>query len=390
MPKRYIFFQSLFSDAIEDPPRRRSAMHSSSSPLLPSHSSWKSVFRLPSASKKHLATVNCTPLDLSPKHASAPPPTLAPSSASLSVDQRSSYNSSTESHSAGTLKSSHLVPDSRGCTPSQHQSQAQLDAAAAQPRPQSRARTKSEKQRIHLNRAPHLPALTSQTPDQFHQPLTLPSPHAPSPSRSGPLSPRAMSASATRFIRRVASAPNAKHLFMSGSRSAAPTKNGLLAPAEVIPPVPGGPSSPSDYGDDSLETLSSGSSRGRSTRHERYPGHGIPKTRIPNPTAEGPGKVAFRRTYSSNSIKVRSVRFLLFLSFSHCISFAQVEVSPSSFLKIKMLGKGDVGRVYLVKEKKTDKLFAMKGKFHLIPLSCSFFTFRFSPFKEGDDRTEED
>jgi protein-serine/threonine kinase len=39
----------------------------------------------------------------------------------------------------------------------------------------------------------------------------------------------------------------------------------------------------------------------------------------------------------------------------------QVEVGPSSFLKIKMLGKGDVGRVYLVREKKTDKLFAMKG-----------------------------
>lgn len=56
-----------------------------------------------------------------------------------------------------------------------------------------------------------------------------------------------------------------------------------------------------------------------------------------------PGKVAFRRTYSSNSIKVR-----------------QVEVGPSSFLKIKMLGKGDVGRVYLVREKKTSKLYAMK------------------------------
>jgi protein-serine/threonine kinase len=38
----------------------------------------------------------------------------------------------------------------------------------------------------------------------------------------------------------------------------------------------------------------------------------------------------------------------------------QVEVGPSSFLKVKMLGKGDVGKVYLVREKKTDKLFAMK------------------------------
>jgi len=26
-----------------------------------------------------------------------------------------------------------------------------------------------------------------------------------------------------------------------------------------------------------------------------------------------------------------------------------------------MLGRGDVGKVYLVREKKTDKLFAMKG-----------------------------
>jgi serine/threonine protein kinase len=50
-----------------------------------------------------------------------------------------------------------------------------------------------------------------------------------------------------------------------------------------------------------------------------------------------------RRTYSSNSIKV-----------------GKVEVGPSSFQKIKLLGRGDVGKVYLVREKKTDKLFAMK------------------------------
>ncbi|KJA30119.1 hypothetical protein HYPSUDRAFT_126531 [Hypholoma sublateritium FD-334 SS-4] len=62
--------------------------------------------------------------------------------------------------------------------------------------------------------------------------------------------------------------------------------------------------------------------------------HGLPTV---------PPKIAFRRTYSSNSIKVR-----------------QVEVGPSSFSKIKMLGKGDVGRVYLVREKKSGKLYAMK------------------------------
>ena len=55
--------------------------------------------------------------------------------------------------------------------------------------------------------------------------------------------------------------------------------------------------------------------------------------------------VAFRRTYSSNSIKVRNV-----------------EVGPSSFDKIKLIGKGDVGKVYLVREKKSSRLYAMKGK----------------------------
>ncbi|KAK4979759.1 serine/threonine protein kinase, AGC [Elasticomyces elasticus] len=60
-----------------------------------------------------------------------------------------------------------------------------------------------------------------------------------------------------------------------------------------------------------------------------------------------PGKlrnsIAFRRTYSSNSIKVRNV-----------------EVGPGSFDKIKLIGKGDVGKVYLVREKKSARLFAMK------------------------------
>lgn len=56
--------------------------------------------------------------------------------------------------------------------------------------------------------------------------------------------------------------------------------------------------------------------------------------------------MAFRRTYSSNSIKVRNV-----------------EVGPSSFDKIKLIGKGDVGKVYLVREKKSSRLYAMKGAY---------------------------
>ncbi|KAI7874036.1 Pkinase-domain-containing protein [Lichtheimia hyalospora FSU 10163] len=51
----------------------------------------------------------------------------------------------------------------------------------------------------------------------------------------------------------------------------------------------------------------------------------------------------FRRTYSSNSIKVKNL-----------------EVGPSSFVKVRMLGKGDVGKVYMVKQKGSDRLFAMK------------------------------
>lgn len=61
-----------------------------------------------------------------------------------------------------------------------------------------------------------------------------------------------------------------------------------------------------------------------------------------NSAANG-ARASFKRTYSSNSIKVKDV-----------------EVGPSSFSKVKMLGKGDVGKVYLVREKKTEKLYAMK------------------------------
>lgn len=76
---------------------------------------------------------------------------------------------------------------------------------------------------------------------------------------------------------------------------------------------------------------------------------------VPGPTSPAQGDyfsekliapsmpTTFRRTYSSNSIKVGSV-----------------EVGPQSFDKIKLLGKGDVGKVYLVREKKSSRLYAMK------------------------------
>lgn len=84
---------------------------------------------------------------------------------------------------------------------------------------------------------------------------------------------------------------------------------------------------------------------------------------IPVPSINGipsPGQIrksiAFRRTYSSNSIKVRNV-----------------EVGPGSFDKIKLIGKGDVGKVYLVREKKSSRLYAMKGTAHQQPQSLNSY-----------------
>lgn len=37
-------------------------------------------------------------------------------------------------------------------------------------------------------------------------------------------------------------------------------------------------------------------------------------------------------------------------------------IAVASFTKVRLLGRGDVGKVYLVKQKGTDKLLAMKGK----------------------------
>lgn len=56
-----------------------------------------------------------------------------------------------------------------------------------------------------------------------------------------------------------------------------------------------------------------------------------------------------RRTYSSAGVKVK-----------------QLEVGPASFSKVRMLGKGDVGKVYMVRQKGTEKLFAMKGNISIL------------------------
>jgi protein-serine/threonine kinase len=126
-----------------------------------------------------------------------------------------------------------------------------------------------------------------------------------------------------RKLRRVASAPNAQGFFSSSGPNERP-KTAELGKDPLVQ-------------DETTSTLGLVS-----------PSKGLLS---PNASPSGiptPGQIReaanFRRTYSSNSIKVRNV-----------------EVGPSSFDKIKMIGKGDVGKVYLVREKKSSRLYAMKG-----------------------------
>ena len=126
-----------------------------------------------------------------------------------------------------------------------------------------------------------------------------------------------------RKLRRVASAPNAQGLFVNG------TTNNRPATAEM--------------GKDAISQHETQSDLSLAERPNGnllpVPGtDGLPPPGLPRHA------LAFRRTYSSNSIKVRNV-----------------EVGPSSFDKIKLIGKGDVGKVYLVQEKKSSRLYAMKG-----------------------------
>ncbi|SPO05732.1 probable Serine/threonine-protein kinase nrc-2 [Cephalotrichum gorgonifer] len=132
-----------------------------------------------------------------------------------------------------------------------------------------------------------------------------------------------------RKLRRVASAPNAQGLFAKGTgngerpATAELGKDPLLLGGDsaLLGLVDG--SKPNTYTDDMQQAVEN-DSLGALPQTSRTP-------------------VAFRRTYSSNSIKIRNV-----------------EVSPSSFDKIKLIGKGDVGKVYLVREKKSSRLYAMK------------------------------
>ncbi|PCH41422.1 AGC/RSK protein kinase [Wolfiporia cocos MD-104 SS10] len=335
------------------PPRGMGrTLSSASNPGAPA---WRSIFRIGNQSSRKLAgnmsplTVDtssfCADANSSSSAALTPNQSLTPQSV-LSPEQRSSSHSSATLSSDSNKPMPSKVPHKTPSTPALNDIQpGEVDTSEDADTSRSRSKSKPDKHRLGRSKPP-LTADPSTT--------SFPTINQPSSSRSGPLSPKAFGANASRFIRRVASAPNAKGLF-SRSASGVATKNGLLSPGDSMPPIPhtvqenGGVS---DQGTNSMETVSSASSRGRPVRPSPQRAHsttsvGVNKTkdRVTNAQMpmEGPGKVAFRRTYSSHSIKVKSV-----------------EVGPSSFQKIKMLGRGDVGKVYLVREKKTGKLFAMK------------------------------
>ncbi|TGJ85391.1 hypothetical protein E0Z10_g3340 [Xylaria hypoxylon] len=132
-----------------------------------------------------------------------------------------------------------------------------------------------------------------------------------------------------RKLRRVASAPNAQGLF---SQAKADGERPATAELGKEPLVQTGNASSLGLVDSKSNTLADAMTLSVPDRD------GL--AALPPPSQS---TLAFRRTYSSNSIKVRTV-----------------EVGPASFDKIKLIGKGDVGKVYLVREKKSTRLYAMK------------------------------
>jgi protein-serine/threonine kinase len=166
-----------------------------------------------------------------------------------------------------------------------------------------------------------------------HKTTTTTEKQTPSP----PLSP---TSALKRQLRRVASAPNTHGLLAGLTKNGNGNANASTQSVDsrkVSPLIPARPPTADGIPSNGL------------TGDAKQNGYLLPVPPIKD--HERPGRLqktgAFRRTYSSNSIKVRNV-----------------EVGPASFEKIKLLGKGDVGKVYLVKEKKSHRLYAMKGPPH--------------------------
>ncbi|KAJ2983830.1 hypothetical protein NQ176_g405 [Zarea fungicola] len=136
-----------------------------------------------------------------------------------------------------------------------------------------------------------------------------------------------------RRLRRVASAPNAQGMFVNDGNKVVGLDGERPGTAELgKDPIFQSP------GSGKVGLINSGSAQTKAHASVLQDDDTLGALPPPKITTG-----SFRRTYSSNSIKVRDV-----------------EVGPSSFDKIKLIGKGDVGKVYLVREKKSNRLYAMK------------------------------
>lgn len=140
-----------------------------------------------------------------------------------------------------------------------------------------------------------------------------------------------------RKLRRVASAPNAQGLFSTGKSDERP-RTAELGKEPLV--EHGAATGGVGVSDGARLSLVDAPSKSNSLAVP-----GVDELSNLPPPSLNRNPIAFRRTYSSNSIKVRNV-----------------EVGPGSFDKIKLIGKGDVGKVYLVREKKSSRLYAMKGE----------------------------
>lgn len=144
-----------------------------------------------------------------------------------------------------------------------------------------------------------------------------------------------------RRLRRVASAPNAQGMFVNDGNKVVGLEGERPGTAELgKDPIFQSP------GSGKVGLINSGSAQTKAHASGLQDDDTLGALPPPKITTG-----SFRRTYSSNSIKVRDV-----------------EVGPSSFDKIKLIGKGDVGKVYLVREKKSNRLYAMKSMSHCLPI----------------------
>lgn len=255
-------------------------MGSHSTPSSPSP--WKSLFRLPNGSRRlasggavigdeSLSVDTSLSLSAMPPQPQSPALLTPTSLASVGPD-RPSYNSSLTTVSSD---------DNGSMTPPD----ASVDLAA-------------RRHKSTVTAPPPLsPSTSAYFPGSQHPARQSTQPAPQQPQRPG-MGARSISGSATRFLRRVASAPNAKGLFHLSSRTSSTptTKNGhLAAPSHEA-------AHRAQTKADSIETISSGSSRGGRPPPPRFVSQ-------PGTPALGVPKAPFRRTYSSNSIKVKQVRY---------------------------------------------------------------------------------